>query len=362
MSTPRVSVLTATYNSAGFLAETIRSILNQSFGDFEYLIVDDASQDESLAIIAEHARQDDRIRPIANPVRAGPGGALNIALHQARGDYIAILDHDDLALPERLARQVDYMDAHADHGAIGSAVRSIDTLGNTLYQQTYPLHSAVARWGLLFGASLLHSASLYRRSLIQRLGGYSTHHNYLCDYELLIRVAQETFIGNLHEVLVCYRRHPHQTSALHFQRQTGQMLLLQFALQTRWLGYRPNLESFRALRQWLHGTPPTDANLAHAAVDSLQRLYETYVAGADLDRTGREQVARDCALRWARIAHHGYRTHAELSRACWHAGHRLAPDLKGNLDTRRSLRRGSPQWTNDTRLTSDQGNNDTFPQ
>ncbi|KAA6187409.1 glycosyltransferase [Thiohalocapsa marina] len=339
MSAPRVSVLTATHNGSEYLDRTIRSVLHQTFEDFEYLIVDDASTDNSLTIIHEHARQDHRIRPIAHPVQAGPPGALNLALSAARGDYIAILDHDDLALPKRLERQLEFMDRHPDHGAVGSAVRQIDGYGNTLRHQTYPLHPAAAHWGLLFGASLLHSASMYRRSLVERLGGYSTNHAYLCDYELLIRIAQQARITNLPDVLACYRRHDDQTSARHSQRQNGQMLLLQYALQAAWLHHRPSLEVFSAMRRWMYGHPPAEPALAAAAVESLRTLFGQYLQGFTPQPSDQEAVALDCARRWAKMAHYSYRLHPQFSRDCWREARRLAPNLKADLAFRRSLRR-----------------------
>jgi glycosyltransferase involved in cell wall biosynthesis len=115
---------------------------------------------------------------VTNPVQLGPAGALNRALAVAQGDYVAVLDHDDLALPERLARQVAFLDAQPEVGAVGAKVRFIDEAGATIRAQSYPTDPAVARWQVLFGASLLHSASMYRRSLLQQLGGYSTKHSY----------------------------------------------------------------------------------------------------------------------------------------------------------------------------------------
>lgn len=339
MSRPRVSVLTATHNSASFLDGTIRSVLDQTFGDFEYLIIDDASSDDSLQIAAQHARLDHRIRIIANQDRAGPAGALNLALHQAQGDYVAILDHDDLALPERLSRQVAFMDLNPDYGALGSAVRHIDAEGRTQRDQLYPTHPDATRWQLLFGASLLHSASIYRRQLVQGLGGYSRRHHYLCDYELLIRIAERACIGNLPEVLACYRRHERQTSAIHFRVQNGQMQLLQYALQTRWLGKRPNLAIFSATRQWMFGNIPVDPDIAHAVVDSFKQLFSDYVGLTPLEPEGRRVIALDCARLWARMAHHAYRVLPDVSRLCWREARRLAPEPADALHLRHWMRK-----------------------
>ncbi len=214
-TSPRVSVVTATHNGARFLAAAIQSILGQSYSDFEYVIVDDVSTDASAAILAGFAAHDSRVRVVTNSVQLGPAGALNRALAAAQGSYVAVLDHDDLALPERLARQVAFLDAHPEVGAVGAQARIIDEGSATINHQAYPTHPAVVRWQLLFGASLLHSASMYRRVLVQQLGGYSEDHPYLCDYELLGRMAEISQITNLPEELACYRRSQTQVMSQH---------------------------------------------------------------------------------------------------------------------------------------------------
>jgi glycosyltransferase involved in cell wall biosynthesis len=339
VSFPRVSVLTAVRNSLPFLNEAIESILAQTFGDFEYLVVDDDSTDDSWAAIRQQAGRDSRIRAMRNPIQLGAAETLNVALRLARGKHVAILDADDIALPERLQRQVEFLDRHPDYAAVGSAVRLIDATDAALRNETYPTHPASARWNLLFGASLLHSASLYRRELLIRAGGYSRQHGYLCDYELLCRLVTYGQIGNLPETLACYRRHDRQTSTEHNSLQTGQMLLLQYALQRRWLGLNLDLATFRMLRNWTFGQTPRDADTTLAAIEVLRTLHQTYVERTpNLSADDRMAIGRSCARRWARMAHAAYRLHPALSRLCWREARQLNPVLTGGLETRRWLR------------------------
>src|SRR5262245_31351165 len=107
---PRVSVVMATYNPGALVEETLRSLLRQTLTDFERLIVDDASTDDTVARICQF--QDRRIRLIRNARNVGVANARNIGLDAARGDYLAPCDHDDLSLPERLEQQVRFLDAH----------------------------------------------------------------------------------------------------------------------------------------------------------------------------------------------------------------------------------------------------------
>ena len=339
MKAPRVSVLTAVRNSLPFLNEAIESILAQTLGDLEYLVVDDASTDDSWSAIQQLAARDSRIKAIRNPTQFGAAEALNVALRQARGEYVAILDADDLALPERLERQVDFLERHPDYAAIGSAARLIDATGATLRHETYPSHPASARWNLLFGASLLHSASLYRRESLLRIGGYSRQHGYLCDYELLCRLVIHGQIGNLPGILACYRRHDRQTSAEHNTPQTGQMLLLQYALQRSWLGIRLDLATFRFLRNWSFGQPPPDADNAMAAIEILRRLHQTYVQRTpNLSADDMAAINQSCVRRWARMAHAAYRFYPALSRVCWREARSLNPAWTRGLESRRWLR------------------------
>lgn len=338
-SSPRVSVVTATYNGARFLPAAIESILVQSYTDFEYVIVDDASTDTSAAIAAEFAAQDARIRHVANPVQLGPPGALNRALAASQGEYVAVLDHDDLALPERLAQQVAFLDAQPEMGAVGAKVHFIDEAGAMSGEQAYPTHPAVARWQLLFGASLLHSASMVRRRLLQQLGGYSEEHPYLCDYELLGRLAEISQIGNLPDVLACYRRSSTQVSALHHTPQFGQMLLLQYAIQQRWLGLRPDLVTFAALRRWLHGAPPSDAAQAAAAMAQFEALYDRYCVVVPMKEESHTAVAQAGARQWLALAHHAYTTQRAASRICWRNACQLDPNLLRRPEVLTWLRR-----------------------
>ncbi len=336
---PRVTVITATHNGERFLAPAIASILAQSFANFSYVIVDDASIDATAQIIARYAAQDARILAVANATQLGPAGALNRAQAFAQGEYVAVLDHDDLALPERLAQQVAFLDAHPEVGAVGAQVRLIDEAGTEIKQQSFATHPAVVRWQVLFGASLLHSASLYRRSLLRQLGGYSEAHPYLCDYDLLARLAVVSQITNLPDTLACYRRSATQVSATQRTPQNGQMLLLQYAIQQRWLGLRPDLATFAALRRWGHGTPPGSAAQADAAIVQLETLYERYCSVTPLTADEHAAVSQACARYWLALAHHAYTTQRAASRICWRKASRLDPHVLQRPEVRAWLRR-----------------------
>ncbi|MEX1019736.1 MAG: glycosyltransferase [Litorilinea sp.] len=313
---PRVTVLTATYNGTRYLAATIESVLAQTFEDFEYVVVDDASTDESAQMVADFAARDARIRLVRNAENLNPAGALNRGLAVARGEYLAILDHDDLALPNRLAAQVAFLDAEPDFGAVGAQARCIDETGATIKKFLYPVDAAVARWNLFFGATLLHSASMYRRALVAEVGGYSAQHKFICDYDLLIRLAERSRIGNLPDELTCYRRSTTQVSANNHRPQTGQMFLLQYAMQARWLGVRPSLQVVNDLVDWLYSRR-APAQGAVAVVEWMRAMWERYVDSVALSAEDTTVLGRALGQRWMSMAHTTYAGQRELARVCW---------------------------------------------
>ena len=126
---PRISVIMSVYNSARFLAEAIQSILGQTYNDFEFIIVDDGSSDQSLEIIRSYAKMDNRIRVLENEKKYGLAASLNRCIFIAKGDYIARMDADDICVPDRLEKQIAFLEQHPNIGIIGGSVQEIDGQG-----------------------------------------------------------------------------------------------------------------------------------------------------------------------------------------------------------------------------------------
>ena len=120
MTSPRISVLMPAYNSEQYVAESIESILNQTFTDFEFIIINDGSTDNTAKIIDEYAKRDERIKFVNNSKNKGLIGVLNEGLNLARGEYIARMDSDDISLPTRFERQIAYMELHPKCGVLGT--------------------------------------------------------------------------------------------------------------------------------------------------------------------------------------------------------------------------------------------------
>jgi glycosyltransferase involved in cell wall biosynthesis len=219
-TTPVVSVVVPTYNGERFLRPAIESILHQTFRDFELIVIDDASTDSTPSILREFT--DDRIVALRNERNLGIAGATNRGLNAARGQYIALQDHDDISLPHRFQTQVDFLNAHPATAIVGSAATLIDDDGVAYASFPLPCDEIDIKWRLLFVGDAFHYTSIMaRRSAIVEIGGYSDDPAFRFSeaYEPFSRIAMRHQVANLPEILVLWRRHRRATSIQHAQVQ-----------------------------------------------------------------------------------------------------------------------------------------------
>jgi glycosyltransferase involved in cell wall biosynthesis len=208
---PKVSVLMPVYNGSRYLREAIDSILGQTFSDFELLVVDDGSTDGSPDIVKAYT--DPRIQLIALPTNQGLTIAPNQAHKIAKGEYIARMDCDDISLPQRLAKQVKYLDQHPDITVVGAQCIYVDTDGKIFpYQNTLRCareHASI-RWTASYECPFIHSSAMYRKQVVwDTLGGYNENISFAEDFELWLRLLSNGYKGsNMDEILVRYRVHP----------------------------------------------------------------------------------------------------------------------------------------------------------
>jgi glycosyltransferase involved in cell wall biosynthesis len=202
-----VTVLMPVFNGERFLQEAIESILQQTHRDFELLIINDGSTDRSRDIILTF--DDPRITLVENPGNLGLAATLNVGLGLAKHELIARQDADDLSLPERLARQVDFLEKNPSVVLVGTQAVIIDQQG---FRKGRVLDRACThdsiRWDLLFDNSFTHSSVMFRRSIIAQLGGYDMAFRYCQDYALWTQVARHHCVANIDDCLVHYRVHP----------------------------------------------------------------------------------------------------------------------------------------------------------
>jgi glycosyltransferase involved in cell wall biosynthesis len=206
MSDPAVTVLTTVYNAGRFFEPSICSILNQSFRDFEFLILDDASTDGSAELAEGWATRDPRIRVIRNAENKGQTARLNEGLGLARAPWIARQDADDLAHPARLALQNQFATRHSGIVLLGSNGRIIDEQDKLAGLLDAPLTQQAITWTAPFLNPFMHTSVMFRADVIRdQFGGYDENYRIAQDYELWTRVISRYQSANLSHRLVCYR-------------------------------------------------------------------------------------------------------------------------------------------------------------
>jgi glycosyltransferase involved in cell wall biosynthesis len=204
---PKITVLMPVYNCELYIIEAVDSILNQSFDDFEFLIIDDASTDKTVSIIK--AYKDPRIKFIEKPVNTGYTDSLNYGLKAAKGEYIARMDGDDIAKPERFAKQIAFLDANPDVVLCGTNFSIIGTEKRI----NLPKENEAIKLGLLRGNCIAHPSIMIRNYALQQFSIlYDSNREPAEDYDLWVRLLKIGKLYNLQEELLNYRVHITQVS------------------------------------------------------------------------------------------------------------------------------------------------------
>ncbi len=204
MSRPAVAVLLSVHNGAPWVGDAIASVLGQTDRELELIVVDDGSTDATPAVLALAAAGDGRVR-VVRQHHAGLTKALNRALALAAAPLVARLDADDVALPERIARQRAFLEAHPDVGLLGTACREVDAAGRELRVVRPPTDDAALRRALIRRNPFVHSSVMLRRALATAAGGYDESLAVAQDYDLWMRLSSSTRLANLTEPLVTRR-------------------------------------------------------------------------------------------------------------------------------------------------------------
>ncbi|WP_448663482.1 glycosyltransferase family 2 protein [Sphingomonas sp. CJ20] len=207
MSTPTVSIILPAYNGAALIGATIDSVLAQSFADFELVVVDDCSTDDTWDVIARYA--DPRIRAFRASANGGPVLARNRAFAEARGTYIAGLDQDDLCAPDRLARQVAFLDAHPQVALVASDCNLLSEGKIRPWPGPGTLTPPVIDWLLMLQNPLVWSSVLFRADAARRLIPFERPQvRYAEDFDLYHRIRAHGEIARIDTPLLIYRCHP----------------------------------------------------------------------------------------------------------------------------------------------------------
>lgn len=226
-----ISVIMSVYNAEKYLVKAIKSTLTQSLGDFEFIIIDDNSQDKSADIISEFAQKDQRIKYIKNKENRGLTYSLNKALGLTQGNYIARMDADDISHPNRLERQYGYLQNNQEISLVGTTAYNIDENGEVISERNVPLTYENIKEKIKMVNPIIHPSVMFKKEDILAIGGYNEKFKKVQDYELWFRIiANGLKVENLEDRLLYYR-----VNNQYFERKSFNYRITDF--KVRWTGY-----------------------------------------------------------------------------------------------------------------------------
>jgi len=294
---PRVSVIMSVHNGERHLAAAIESILVQTFGDFEFIVIDDGSTDATARILAQYCKSDARICLHRFNENRGLSSALNFGIRLARGEYVARMDADDISLPIRLEKQVEFMNSYPDVDICGSWVALIGERQGEEWQHPLGHFSIYAR--MLFGSALAHPTVMMRASSISDARiFYDERVFYAQDYDMWSRALPGLKMANLGQVLLYYRIHTQSVGS----KYRADQLRMHGAI-------------YRRLFQTLQIYPSDQELTLHRCIATMQYqanlsfLYASYVWLKKISRANRRvcvipRAILDAELRiwWLRVS------------------------------------------------------------
>ncbi len=298
MSAVPISVLLPVYNGEPYLVVAVESILAQTFADFEFLIIDDASTDSTWPVLESYAAHDARIHLVRHERNRGIACALNSGLAIAQGRYVTIMHADDFSVPRRLALQVGFMDAHPSVGVLGSAIHVMDRAGRRTSTVRSHSEDGVLRWVLCFHSPVWHPTVMARRELMLSVRGYRADYEPAEDRDLWQRMSRLTRLANLREVLLDYREHPARLSHREREKLIRNSAHVSQRIAADLLG---KAIPFDVCYQIRRGSFDSSAD-AWAAGRLISDLYEAYCQRMKLSRPALRAIRNDVARRLCRLA------------------------------------------------------------
>lgn len=294
--TPMISVLMCVYDSESYLRESIESILNQTYQDFEFIIVSEYdTSHESVRTIESYS--DERIRHLHNSRRLGLVSSLNVGLNEAQGKFIAKMDADDVSKRERFRRQVDYLGKHPDIGVLGTAIEIIDDKGIVNGTRHPPTDPMLMKWSLMYDDEIANSSVMVRRSLFDLCGGYTPELSHGEDYDLWLRLAHVTKIVNLPHILHQRRIHGNQITQRYLKILSREVSLAEQTI-TATMGHEiPHSIALALAKSFIE-----NADQAFQAAVTLQELYSNFTARNDLTFDQMELIRHDTARRMVTLS------------------------------------------------------------
>jgi glycosyltransferase involved in cell wall biosynthesis len=240
-SKPLVSVLMTAYNAERYISLAIESILNQTYDNFEFIIIEDCSKDNTWDVIKEYAKEDKRIIAKRNEVNLNAGGSSNKGLEMCKGKYIVRMDADDWSFPDRIERQVEFMEENEKVVCSGGSIVVCNENMEKIGRRKYHLNHNDILDTILRLNPIPHPASIWRKSAIEKTKGYPTKLGISEDYCLVLEISQYGELGNIEEELIKYRVHKKSESNHKMRRQQLITVYLSFKAEFEYK-YKPRLK------------------------------------------------------------------------------------------------------------------------
>lgn len=298
MYLPKISVVMSVFNGSRFLSKAIKSVLNQSMNDFEFIIIDDGSTDDSLKIIQEFAVKDDRIRVVINKENIGLANSLNKGIDLAVGKYIARMDADDITVPDRFEKQMTFLENNPKIFVLGGSLRYLEEDGTLGLVSGYPLSSGLIKWQLFFGNPMAHDAVTFRRELFSKHGiRYDGNLRTTQDFDLWVKIGSNFQMANLPDVLLYYRQHPDAVSHNGHELQKKNNLEIRKKLIEETIKMRIAYEVIEATKKPF---PVRDTSVALRAI-TLILILKKKMRISRLDKIDRNFIRQDINYRIGKI-------------------------------------------------------------
>jgi glycosyltransferase involved in cell wall biosynthesis len=299
--TPKISVVMSAYNASAYVDESVSSILHQTFRNFEFIIINNGSTDETGAILDRYQKQDRRIRVYYHE-QQGLARALNAACGMARGRYIALMDADDVSSAHRLARQAAFMENHPRVGIVGTWISKLKN-GSVTRNWCPSTSPKMLKWSLFFGICVCTPSIMMRRDVLGRLTcllrGELFHAE---DVDLWFRASKITEFGCVPEVLYQYRVWSGSKTQLHLQSVSETHIRLLASFIKDFLESDPPMEAVIGLRQTRIGPLFRTLKQIRLTAALIQKLYDRFVRENSLNVEERREISWDAAKRIGYLA------------------------------------------------------------
>jgi glycosyltransferase involved in cell wall biosynthesis len=274
---PTISIVLPTYNRADLLKRAVQSVFEQSFSDFELIIINDASVDGTRVFCDELAKKDARVRPVHHERNYYPGisRTLNEGLGLARGKYIARLDDDDYWCdPDKLKKQAAFLDGHPDYMVVGSGMVVVDAEGKELFRYLKPEADGAIRKSALFANPFSHTTVMFRKKEAVETGGYKNW-NYAEDWDLWLSLGERGSLYNFPEYFACYTMSGTNNSLIHQRTQSKTILKIISSHRKTYPGFF-FAYSFNFFELAYSSLPLFLRKRLHASLSRLKRKSSSY--------------------------------------------------------------------------------------